>query len=217
MEKKANKKHVEEKNKELKDKIEDVKENLSETAKDIKKNFTKQAEELKKDIEEKSEDIKEDLKVKSKEIKQELQEKGKDIKEEFIEKTEELKDKTEEVLKNIKDNSKKFDKKDIEENKAMAAFAYIIPPVPYFVETKSKWVRYHAIQGMNLFIIFIILSLGVSILNSLVLWIFPFLKVILRTALYTFIVIFALIGIVNVCNGEAKELPFINKFKFIKK
>lgn len=206
MEKKTSKKQVEEKNNELKDKLEDVKEILEDKTKDITEDISKKAKELKKDFEEKSEVLKEDLK-----------EKSKDIKKEIKEKTEDLKDKTEEVLKNIKDNSKKFDKKDIEENKAMAAFAYIIPPVPYFVETKSKWVRYHAIQGMNLFIIFIILSLGVSILNSLVLWILPFLKVILRTALYTFIVIFALIGIVNVCNGEAKELPFINKFKFIKK
>ena len=31
------------------------------------------------------------------------------------------------------------------------------------------------------------------------------------------IIIFVIIGIVNVCNGEAKELPLINKFKFIKK
>lgn len=158
-----------------------------------------------------------ELKEKIEDVKEELTEKTKEIKKELKEKTEDLKDKTEEMLKNIQNNSKKFDKKDIEENKAMAAFAYIIPPVPYFIETKSKWVRYHAIQGMNLFILFIILSLGVSIINSLLLWIFPFLKVILRTALYTFIVIYALIGVINVCNGEAKELPFINKFKLIKK
>ena len=133
------------------------------------------------------------------------------------EKLEDLKEKTEEILKDVKDSSKKFEKKDIEENKAMAALCYIIAPVPYFVETKSKWVHYHAIQGMNLFIIFIILSLIVSVINSLLLWPFTFLKVILRTILHAFIVIYAVIGIVNVCNGEAKELPLMNKFKIIKK
>ena len=61
-------------------------------------------------------------------------------------------------IKDVKDNSKKFDKKDIEENKAMAALSYIIAPVPYFIENKSKWVRYHAIQGMNLLIIFLAIS-----------------------------------------------------------
>ena len=128
-----------------------------------------------------------------------------------------LKEKTEEILKDIKDNSKKFDKKDIEENKAMACLAYIIAPVPYFVETKSKWVHYHAVQGMNLFIVTVILCLAVSIICSLILWPFSLLKALLKAALYAFMIIYTIIGIVNVCNGEAKELPIINKFKFIKK
>ena len=147
----------------------------------------------------------------------EFKEKMQDLKEDIKDKAEDLKEKTEGILKDVKDNSKKFDKKDIENNKGMAALAYIIAPVPYFVETKSKWVHYHAVQGMNLFVIFIILSLIVSILNALILWPFSFIKTILKTALYVFIVSFALIGIINVCNGEAKELPFINKFKIIKK
>lgn len=150
-----------------------------------------------------------------------LLEKNDEVKEEIEEKTKELvddiKDKTEEILNNIKDNSKKFDKKDIEQNKAMACLAYIIAPVPYFTEEKSKWVRYHSIQGMNFFIIFVLSCLLVSIINSLILFPFPFLKGILRTILYTFGIIYSLIGIINVCNGEAKELPIINKFKFIKK
>ena len=150
---------------------------------------------------------------KNKEFKKKIE----NIKEDIKDTAEELKEKTEDILKNVKDSSKKFDKKDINDNKAMAALSYIIAPVPYFVETKSKWVHYHAIQGMNLFIIFIILSLVVSVINSLILWPFTFIKTILKTALYVFITIFAVIGIVNVCNGEAKELPLINKFKIIKK
>lgn len=202
MEKKQIKKQAEEKNNDLKD----IKENFEEKTKDIKK-------ELKETVE----DLKTEIKDKRQELTEEYQEKSKEFKKEIKEKTEELKDKTEKVLKDIKDSSKKFDNKDIEENKAMAALAYIIAPIPYFVETKSKWVHYHAIQGMNLFIIFILLSLVVSILNSLLLWPFTFIKTILRTVLYTGITIFAIIGIVNVCNGEAKELPVINKIKIIKK
>ena len=121
------------------------------------------------------------------------------------------------VMLDYEKHHKKFDKKDIEENKAMACLAYIVAPVPYFTEEKSKWVRYHAIQGMNFFIIFVSMCLAVSIINSLILFPFPFLKGITRTILYSFGVIYALIGIINVCNGEAKELPIINKFKFIKK
>lgn len=162
------------------------------------------------ELKEKIDDIKEELAEKTKELGKEISEKTKDI-------TEDLKEKTEDVLKNIKDSSKKFDKKDIEENKAMAALAYIIAPIPYFVNKESKWVHYHAVQGMNLFIIYIILSLAVSILNSLIFWPLSFIKVILRTVLSATGILFAIIGIVNVCNGEAKELPLINKFKIIKK
>ena len=99
----------------------------------------------------------------------------------------------------------------------MACLAYIIAPVPYFTEYKSKWVKYHSIQGMNLFIIEVLLCLIVAIINSLIFWPFGIIKVILKMSLYAFMVIYAVIGIINVCNEEAKELPIINKFKFIKK
>ena len=121
---------------------------------------------------------------KATEEKNDFKEKIENLKEDIKDKAEDLKEKTEDILKDVKDNSKKFDKKDIENNKAMAALAYIIAPIPYFVETKSKWVHYHAIQGMNLFIIFIALSLVVSVLNSLILWPFSFIKTILLLSIY---------------------------------
>lgn len=214
---KKNQKKVEEKNSELKEKIEDIKTNLEDKAEDIKKDLTKKAKDLTEDLKEKTEDIKSELEEKTEDVKKDLTKKAKDLKEDIQEKTEELKDKAEEILKDIKDNTKKFDKKDIQENKAMACLSYILPPVPYFIENKSKWVRYHAIQGMNLFIIFIILSLAVSVINSLILGSFEYLQTILRTILNVFAAIYAIVGIINVCNDEAKELPLINKFKFIKK
>ena len=189
----------EEKNKEIKEKLENLQDKIE-----------NQKKELKEDLEEKSKELKKDLEVKGKEVKKEIKEKSDDLKED-------IKEKTEDILNDVKNHTKKFDKKDIEENKAMACLAYIVAPVPYFTEEKSKWVRYHAIQGMNFFIIFVSMCLAVSIINSLILFPFPFLKAITRTILYTFGVIYALIGIINVCNGEAKELPIINKFKFIKK
>ena len=169
------------------------------------------------EILEQNKEIKENLQNKVENLKEDLSEKSEELKKELKDKTNELKEKTEKILKDVQDNSQKFDKKDIEENKAMACLSYIIAPVPYFVETKSKWVHYHAIQGMNLFIIIVLLRLSLSVLNSVVLFAFPFLKSLLKTFLYTFALIYTLIGIINVCNGEAKELPLINKFKFIKK
>lgn len=138
--------------------------------------------------------------------------KNNDIKE----KIEDLKDKTEDILNDVKDSSKKFDKKDIETNKAMAALSYIIAPIPYFIDTKSKWVHYHAVEGMNLLIISILLSLVVLVINSLI-WPLIFITTIINTILYAFTIVLAIIGIINVCNGKAKELPIINKIKIIKK
>ena len=40
-------------------------------------------------------------------------------------------------------------KKDNESKKSMAILSYIIPLIPYFVEKKDKFVRFHAVQGMN--------------------------------------------------------------------
>lgn len=200
---KKNQKHQEKiKNNDVNEKVEKIKENINEKTNNIKK-------ELQEDLN----DIKDDLKEKSKEIK----EKSKELQEDLSNLTEEIKDKAEDIIKNVKDHTKKFDKKDIQENKAMACLCYIIAPVPYFTETKSKWVRYHAIQGMNLFIITVLLCLSVSIICSVLIFNLSILKAILKAALYAFMIIYAIIGIINVCNEEAKELPIINKFKFIKK
>ena len=193
-------------NKELNEKIDKLKDNIEKKSKDIKKELTEELKELSDDFKEETKELKEDISKKSREFQKD-----------FKEKTEEIKEKAEEILNNVKDNTKRFDKKDIQENKAMACLAYIIAPVPYFTEYKSKWVKYHSIQGMNLFIIEVLLCLIVAIINSLIFWPFGIIKVILKMSLYAFMVIYTVIGIINVCNEEAKELPIINKFKFIKK
>lgn len=168
-------------------------------------------------IKEKLEDIKLNIEEKSETIKKDITKKTKELKKDIKEATEDIKDKAEELIQNVKDSSKKFDKKDVQLNKAMACLAYVLPPVAYFLDNKSNWVKYHAIQGMNLFIIFIILSLIVSVINSCIIWPFTFLKALLRAGLNIFAITYALIGIINVCNEKAKELPIINKIKFIKK
>ena len=171
--------------------------------------FKETLEDIKENIETKTDENKKDLKKKSKTIKKDLTKKTEELKEELKEKTEEIVDKAEEILKDVKDSSKKYDKKDIEGNKAMACLSYILAPIPYFLDNKSKWVRYHSIQGMNLLIIFLI--------NAMFLSSSEFLSTILRTTLNVFGAIYSITGIIHVCNGEAKELPVINKLKLIKK
>ena len=103
-----------------------------------------------------------------------------------------------------------YSEKDKEENKGMAILSYIsfLALIPYLMEKDSKWVRFHAIQGMNLFIIGLI---------SWAIGLVPLIGWLVSGAINIVIVILSIIGIINVCNGEAKELPIVNNFKFIKK
>lgn len=128
-----------------------------------------------------------------------------------------FKEKAEQLVKDVKDDSKSFDKKDIESGKVMSILAYlgILVLIPYLTEKNNKYVIYHAKQGMNLFICEIIAGVAVGFIGSLLyrLWfIVNLIDMLLGIAIFAL----SIIGIVNVCNGKAKELPIINKFKIIK-
>ncbi len=119
------------------------------------------------------------------------------------------------MFNDVKDSTKDFTKKDMEDNKGMAILSYIIPLIPYFVEKKSKWVKYHAVQGMNLLIIGIIANIALSIVTAII-WPLWWLTNLLWAIFNGVYFVLAVIGIINVCNGKAKELPIVNKFKIIK-
>lgn len=102
-----------------------------------------------------------------------------------------------------------FSEKEKEDGKIMAILSYLgfLSLIPYLAEKDNKWVRYHAIQGVNLLIIEAILYVVKMI--PLLGWVVGWLG-----GIATFVI--SIIGIVNVCNGEAKELPIVGKIKFIK-
>ena len=127
-----------------------------------------------------------------------------------------MEDKVKEVLDDVEDTTSEYTQEDMEKNKVMAILSYIIPLIPYFVEKESPWVKYHAKQGMNLLIISIILSVGLSIISAILTWRLWWLTTTVSSLVSLAIFILAIIGIMNVCNGKARELPVINKFKIIK-
>ncbi len=64
----------------------------------------------------------------------------------------------------------KFTKKDIEENRRLAIMSYVFAPIAYYSKSKkkSKWVSFHASQGMNLFIVEIIyILLSIALLDNI--------------------------------------------------
>ena len=65
---------------------------------------------------------------------------------------------------------KKFTKKDIENNKCLAIISYVFAPIAYYSKTKKKseWVKFHATQGMNLFLVEILYVLfSIALLDNI--------------------------------------------------
>jgi len=129
------------------------------------------------------------------------------------------------------DTTSEYDKDDIKNNTFLAILSYLGPLalIPYFVNTDSKFVKYHSIQGMNLLIIWLIYTILNNLLSLIKvremlnfttfkasrlvtpIWItFPL------NLLGVGIGILSIIGIIYVCEGKAKELPIIGKLKIIK-
>lgn len=120
----------------------------------------------------------------------------------------------------MENNVGNFEKSEIESGKAMAILSYIIPLIPYFAEKNNKWVRFHAVQGMNLLIVAVAVNIIFSILFSM-LWTISWrlwgILSTLSTIINVGVTVLCVIGIVNVCQEKAKELPLISKIKIIKK
>ena len=97
----------------------------------------------------------------------------------------------------------------MESNKIMAAISYIwiLFLVPLFAAKDDAFARFHANQGLLLFIASIILGI-ISII--------PFVGPIISAigGIVTFV--FMILGIINALKGEMKPLPFIGGIEIIK-
>ena len=125
--------------------------------------------------------------------------------------------------KEVKKTSKKYSEADIENGKLLAVLSYIgvLALIPYFVEKKNPYVKDHAKIGMNLFLIEAIIGVGLSAVAAvcamtiILLWI-SIIIAILEWAFGIVSIVISVIGIINACNGEAKDLPIVGKYKLIK-
>lgn len=117
---------------------------------------------------------------------------------------------------------------DIQKNRIITILAYIgiLVLIPLFAARQSKFARYHAKQGLALFIcefifgifygafeiVFYILSL---VLSSDAYEFYEYLFLIFAV-IWVLIVILAIIGIINVLNGKTAKLPVIGKLNIFK-
>lgn len=105
------------------------------------------------------------------------------------------------------------DPKDAADNKVMGILAYlgILFLVPLLAAKESPFARFHANQGLLLFIGYI----AVYIVYFILLMISPMIGMI-ASILFLGLFVLAILGIINAAKGEMKELPLIGKYRLIK-
>lgn len=101
-----------------------------------------------------------------------------------------------------------YTQEDIEKNKVISALAYFIFFLPLIAAQGSDYGKFHANQGLLLFI--------VGFAGNIVLTIIPIVGWILLPFFSLAIFVFAIVGFVNAINGKAKDLPLIGQYRIIK-
>ena len=118
---------------------------------------------------------------------------------------------------NTADSTAQFDPQDIQNNKVMALLAYlwILFLVPLLAAPNSRFARYHANQGLVLFIFGAIAGVVAGIICVI-----PVIGLIiggiLSAAVSIFDLVLMILGIVNAANGQAKQLPLIGGITILK-
>jgi len=110
---------------------------------------------------------------------------------------------------------------DVEKNKIFGILAYlgILCLIPIIVAKESPFAKYHANQGLVLFIAWIAIAFAINILDYVLVMILPaglgFIVSILSLA-YLGILILVVLGIINAAAGKCVPLPLIGGIKLLK-
>lgn len=118
---------------------------------------------------------------------------------------------------------------DVENNKGMAILGYILFLVPLVAAPKSDYAKYHANQGLLVFICWIIAVVAVVALwaatqllakvaadITMLYYFFSCLFHVLQAALLISPLVLIVLGILNAANGEKKPLPIVGQIKLLK-
>ncbi|MFB0919870.1 MAG: zinc-ribbon domain-containing protein [Oscillospiraceae bacterium] len=106
-------------------------------------------------------------------------------------------------------NGQPHEPNDIEDNKGISVLCYfgLLFLIPYLIKQDSPFVKFHSNQGLVLFILALITGAVSKI---------PFVGWIIGAICGVFIFVCFILGIVNVLNGEMKELPVIGQIEILK-
>ncbi|KJS20893.1 MAG: membrane protein [Clostridiaceae bacterium BRH_c20a] len=90
----------------------------------------------------------------------------------------------------------------------MAGLAYLIFFLPLIVCPESKYAKFHANQGLLLFI--------VAIVGNIVLGMIPIIGWMIMPLYAIGILIIGIMGLINGFGGKAKRLPIFGKYNILK-
>ncbi|HAL50341.1 MAG: hypothetical protein UU40_C0014G0014 [Candidatus Uhrbacteria bacterium GW2011_GWD2_41_121] len=107
------------------------------------------------------------------------------------------------------DTTPAIDKKDIEDNKVLAALSYIfiLCFVPLLLARDSKFAQYHAKQGLVLFVAEVILM----VLSNILIFI-PVLGWFVMMICYIAFTVLSIIGILKALEGTLWEMPVLGEY-----
>jgi len=111
---------------------------------------------------------------------------------------------------------------DAEKNKVFGILAYIwlLFLVPLLAAKDSPFAKYHANQGLVLFIVWVVIAIALNIVSLILAMILPTSLSFLLTAVfglvYLGLLILMILGIINAAGGKCVPLPLIGGIKLIK-
>lgn len=105
-----------------------------------------------------------------------------------------------------------IDKQEAEEGKVLSIFAYIIFLIPLLAGGDNQFTKFHANQGLVLFLT----SLALMVVSNILSWIIWPVGMLVSSVGSLGILALAILGIINVVQLEAKPLPVIGGITLIK-
>ncbi len=100
-----------------------------------------------------------------------------------------------------------FDMEDFQENKVYAALSYLIFFLPFIACPKSIYARYHANQGLLLFMTAILAWLVTALVSFV-----PVIGWLVSVVLHIGLIAFVIMGICNALTNKKQPLPVIGRF-----
>ena len=123
------------------------------------------------------------------------------------------------IAQNTADHSEGMEPADIEKNKVIGCFAYILFFLPLVTVPESKYGRFHANQGLVYLILFVVGAIATTIVRMLltsITWRLLWLSSLISFLVFLPIIAIGVVGLINGYTGKAKDLPIIGTIRILK-